>query len=326
MTKTADEPEELFHYTSVEGLLGIVRDRSIWASNIFYLNDTSELNYAFDLFREALQNTLPTSGLSADPPEMTGLLSSFAATELQPGSGSSRGVGVIGRSGLLGGGLASYALALAQNPSQELVLRMLDILDHDFVALAGDNLFVCSFSETGDLLSQWRGYCQNDAGYSIGFKFSSLAQIMTRALPGRLQKCIYNRPEQLLLVTGAIKRALGDLKSKPTPEEENSIVGKLFTEFLNLAPTLKHPQFSEEKEWRFVTRTKDQKFRAGKSMIVPFTEIRLTGKEGDFPLSKLVVGPTRDPSLAKNAVEKFLKASIGKTTCEILSSTIPYRN
>jgi hypothetical protein len=46
----------LYHYTSLEGLLGIVESKSIWATNILYLNDASELNYAKDLFREQLLN------------------------------------------------------------------------------------------------------------------------------------------------------------------------------------------------------------------------------------------------------------------------------
>jgi hypothetical protein len=44
----------LFHYTSLEGLLGIIESNSIWATNILYLNDASELNYAKDLFRSQL--------------------------------------------------------------------------------------------------------------------------------------------------------------------------------------------------------------------------------------------------------------------------------
>ena len=46
----------LFHYTSLEGLLGIIEKKSIWATNILYLNDTTELNYAMSLLEEQLQH------------------------------------------------------------------------------------------------------------------------------------------------------------------------------------------------------------------------------------------------------------------------------
>jgi hypothetical protein len=39
----------LYHYTSLEGLLGIIESKSIWATNVLYLNDASELNYSIDL-------------------------------------------------------------------------------------------------------------------------------------------------------------------------------------------------------------------------------------------------------------------------------------
>ncbi len=36
----------LYHYTSLDGLLGIIKDKAIWATNILYLNDASEINYS----------------------------------------------------------------------------------------------------------------------------------------------------------------------------------------------------------------------------------------------------------------------------------------
>jgi hypothetical protein len=51
----------LYHYTSLEGLLGILginssQPQSIWATNILYLNDASELNYALELLKEQICN------------------------------------------------------------------------------------------------------------------------------------------------------------------------------------------------------------------------------------------------------------------------------
>lgn len=48
----------LFHYTSFEGLLGITssQPQSIWATNILYLSDASELHYALGLLKEQIRN------------------------------------------------------------------------------------------------------------------------------------------------------------------------------------------------------------------------------------------------------------------------------
>ncbi|WP_419175876.1 DUF2971 domain-containing protein [Desulfosediminicola sp.] len=48
----ADVPQErLYHYTSFSGLLGIVKSRSLWTSDIRYMNDSAELKHTADLLK-----------------------------------------------------------------------------------------------------------------------------------------------------------------------------------------------------------------------------------------------------------------------------------
>jgi hypothetical protein len=51
-------PEYLYHYTSIDGLHGIVENRSIWASMIHYLNDAAELKTAISICQEILTKEL----------------------------------------------------------------------------------------------------------------------------------------------------------------------------------------------------------------------------------------------------------------------------
>jgi hypothetical protein len=51
-------PEELFHYTSAAGVLGILHKGSVWASMLHYMNDGQEFGYALELTRELLQRQL----------------------------------------------------------------------------------------------------------------------------------------------------------------------------------------------------------------------------------------------------------------------------
>ena len=46
----------LYHYTSQAGLLGIIQKREIWATNLLFLNDTAELNYAIQIMRQEIEN------------------------------------------------------------------------------------------------------------------------------------------------------------------------------------------------------------------------------------------------------------------------------
>lgn len=48
--------QALYHYTTAEGLLGIVNDQRIRATHAAYMNDFSELEYGLDVVREVLEN------------------------------------------------------------------------------------------------------------------------------------------------------------------------------------------------------------------------------------------------------------------------------
>jgi len=54
-------PKYLYHYTSQNGLLGILginskpSKPSLWMTNIFYLNDSSEFTYTINLVKQDLK-------------------------------------------------------------------------------------------------------------------------------------------------------------------------------------------------------------------------------------------------------------------------------
>lgn len=48
------DTKRLFHYTCQKGLSGIIESGVVWATNVLYLNDSSELTYRFSQVREIL--------------------------------------------------------------------------------------------------------------------------------------------------------------------------------------------------------------------------------------------------------------------------------
>jgi hypothetical protein len=52
-------PSTLYHYTTAEGLIGILTSASFWMTNLRYMNDLSELQYARDLIGEVLDSKSP---------------------------------------------------------------------------------------------------------------------------------------------------------------------------------------------------------------------------------------------------------------------------
>ena len=47
--KKPTQIKPLFHYTTQAGLLGIIDSRSLWFTDIFYLNDSTEMEYTFSI-------------------------------------------------------------------------------------------------------------------------------------------------------------------------------------------------------------------------------------------------------------------------------------
>ncbi len=53
------EPSEaLYHYTTFKGLFGIVESRSLWASDIRYMNDAAEFRHTIDLVRKEIKRRI----------------------------------------------------------------------------------------------------------------------------------------------------------------------------------------------------------------------------------------------------------------------------
>jgi hypothetical protein len=51
-------PDIIYHYTSQDGLVKILKTKLLWASHILYLNDQKEFQHAFELTKEKLKGAL----------------------------------------------------------------------------------------------------------------------------------------------------------------------------------------------------------------------------------------------------------------------------
>src|ERR1017187_117129 len=97
-------PQLLYHYTSGSGLIGIIYSKSLWATSIRYLNDSTEYDLALDLARTSMRARLKAS-----------------RSRWEEG------------------------LYIA--------------LSEELTGTAPADVYVTSFSENHDQLSQWRAYC-----------------------------------------------------------------------------------------------------------------------------------------------------------------------
>lgn len=199
---------------------------------------------------------------------------------------------------------------------------------------AGINICVASFSEQGDLLSQWRGYA-SPGGCSLGFDHAFLASAAAvdswRFLP-----CVYDPDEQrevmreiLLEVFETNMRLISD----GSYDDFNG--GDAAARMNQLAGIFKDRSFKEEKEWRLLSRPlscaqEAFKLRPGASMLVPYFEKDLKDAQGVMQLQQVIAAPTPHPKLSCSSLETLLikhgyreeARSRVQVACPVLDDTV----
>jgi Protein of unknown function (DUF2971) len=214
-----------------------------------------------------------------------------------------------------------------------------------------DGLGIC-LSKEGDLLSQWRGYAGDAAGFSIGFDHSYLRELANSIIDENdrivqlkemrydndvhkdVVKKIYEEIKKEL-ISGPLKgpvNAFAIYASEEAREAyEKDVEAARLSLIQNMASrvvlplyTLKNPGFAEEREWRLlaiVFGLDGCSFRAAANKIIPYQEYTLLtlSKPG---INRVILGP-KNPTPIR-VVERFLKSN-GFESVEVLSSKLTYR-
>ena len=134
-------PRRLYHYTSQEGLLGIVKEKAIWASKIHFLNDLQEFSLGLSMAKDKLDE-------------------------------------------------------LRRDPAYQEARTKINKLERALKTIGSINVCVASFSAKRDDLSQWRGYCGDSTGFSIGFDTKKLRDLASQTFMFALLPCTYKKKAQ----------------------------------------------------------------------------------------------------------------------------------
>lgn len=296
--------DTLYHYTSREAFLNIIQNKTLWATNILYLNDSLEAQYTFKLFDSVINSTKNDKD-------------KFKSFDLMVKKYVKKGDSVLDK----------YIDCLFANPNSNNFLK-----DYVFE----NPYFVASFSSSGDLLSQWRGYCNQSGGLSIGFSKNYISELQ-KNYRYMFTKCIYEKEDQLRAIKKSVNEAVSQfsdqfLDKKDFEEKIFNVIQSLLLKILLCSPIFKHESFSDEQEWRIIVghnpvNKKDIQYRSGTSMVVPYFEIDLEPFRSDLKieLDEVIVGPTPHPELSKASIEAFLESEdirVGR----VVNSSIPYRS
>lgn len=272
-------PAVLYHYTSAEGLAGILKARFVRATVATYLNDSREYVHGVEIARGLIKDRLKST------------------------------------------------------QSDDLSTDFCSCLEYRLRQNDGRQICVFSFSQKGDLLSQWRGYCPTAGGYSLGFDTERLHPHLERQ-KFLLARCEYELERQEKLVAPLLDRAIEEFRSLPTTESRQvrlnrAIEGFFVKNFSRIALLLKDAAFSEEEEWRAVSELVSHRgleYRIKDPLPIPYYPLGVCETDGSWPFKEIIVGPMANQPLAEDGVKVMLHANgvLGDLP-SVVASGIPYR-
>lgn len=324
MEKTSDVYEKLYHYTTWDGLLGILKTQTLWATHYRFLNDYSEIV----LFRD----------------ELVSLILPYVREAYEK--------------------LVKQSPHIEQKISQEGGLGQAIQHDAEVVVDAqyratGDEIYILSFCgqhknphiNSNGLLSQWRSYGAG-GGLALVFNTQKLEEILEIEAKRfvysamHLSDLIYSDDEDRLkkelskdlsIIADDVKQLFNHAKLS---EEEKADALKGYMSFVNCISRYKHYGFSEENEVRVVVLPtvldqeflklastngvtlkpeKERKFRNKNGQIVPYIEL-FNSVDIELPIERIIVGPHKE----KEARAAALRVMLRNTKIEITCSDIPF--
>lgn len=291
INKKLDEKETsniksiIYHYTSPEGLIGVLGESSVtfWFSMFCCVNDKTEGTHVYSLYEEVLDECKKNGSISA---KFYNCMKNIEPMEVD---------------------CFSYRNALGAQTS----------VDHDEygITLSEYYMYICCFSEDKDSLPLWLYYTkgQNNRGYNIGVSTTAI-----RAKTGlfeyykiKLRKVIYDTERKKQFIYSLIEevnknfRILGESFAR-------SLIKTQLDEWRLL---FKPEYFSHENEVRAILKIPidkidtpaifekfPQKFRSSSGYIIPYVE--LTFKKTIVKTTTL--GPLLDVDSAENGISPFL--------------------
>ena len=240
---------------------------------------------------------------------------------------------------------ASHTIkSLVENKNTEYYKRGGEELS-DHLGSTDNHPFVCCFSREPDLLSQWRAYSDNGAGFAIGFSTDGLRrrceEHKANKLAITLQPVEYVSAKHDSLGHKIVSRYLDEYE-KHSQEAHSVVIFELpwrtYCELWREAALCKNPGFAEEKEYRIVLEPSrrltgiprkwvetvgcsDLAFRVSGNRLVPYYELSFTADD----VVRIGVGPRFPDRKSIHTIRMFLeKHGYGRDT-KIYESAVSYQ-
>jgi hypothetical protein len=190
--------------------------------------------------------------------------------------------------------------------------------------------YLTCFCETGDLLSQWRGYGTQDSRYCIEFEPSKFDTAL--GTPSPVIRVVYEPKVQRELLTRILEEHLRGAEALADLNTDNVALYRLIVRCLyvcafSLIAFFKDPAFHEEAEWRsmlFVKRSEyadELEFTSSGGMMKPSLPI-IKGEGGMLPVVRVIAGASRGPQQSTKAA-KLMLTKFGYSGVPVDTSRVP---
>lgn len=151
----------------------------------------------------------------------------------------------------------------------------------------------------------------------------------------QLQRVIYDRAEQLAAFTKLLDVLLPVFDVEHSENRMDAVAKNLVDGILEFATYCKHSSFREEREWRVVyERSSDKEplkvqHRTARGVVVPYVALKLPAAvgalAGHLPIVEVRCGPSPEPDLKQEGVQRLLRSSAAFAHVEVSGSDTPLR-
>jgi hypothetical protein len=283
----------LYHYTSIDGLVGILGGQSngikratLWATHCSFVNDRKELQYGHEVFTRQLKDVK-------------------AAVQARRHSGFPK---------------PQYLHAF----SDDLLQAMGNLEDTYLISFSG---IVDDLSQWR-AYCRGGGVCIGFPANELRAYVKLLQRNQEHVSSAEVVQCQYDEGAALKIMNELANR-LASPKPLALLESDSEALDNARQGAARVCLGLKHPSFAAEREERIILRAPKHRqcFRTGSGRIVPYVEVPLPEyAESDFwRLFQVWVGPGRHSNLVYDGMQRLLSTK-GLDKAKVFESGTPFRD
>ncbi len=306
-----DSDTLLYHYTDVNGLLGIVQSNTLWATEAAFLSDPVEMHYSARLIKQVIDDYCAKNpyDLATEQLEHMRMLPTHTA----------------------------YNDVFREHVGQ-------DVYPHR----PEEAYAIISFSLNDDSILLWREYADKGNGYALALTRTTLdGKLRSGTMTiGQdfIRRVLYQPEQQTTLINDVLTTFLNYYREHNL--EFGTVWQALDNELKTLLPVLKSHYYAQENEARYIGKMSnmmnwslpkvadenksdieamDVIFSAESGVVVPLIRMKpIDG--GPIPIQEIVIGPSLNQDMAEIGLRRLCDRYHYPGSIRIKRSEVPYRS